>query len=401
MTDFSKLLSRRAREIEEPAIIRMSRAARELQDQGKDIVGLTIGEPDFDTPEHIQKAGAQAIADGYTHYSPMPGMPELRAAVAEKLRTENGLDYGANEVVITNGAKQALTNAIFALIDRGDEAILVAPYWAAYAATVDTADGVNIVLPTMAENDFKISPDELETAITPKTKLFLLNSPCNPSGAVYSRPELEALADVVRRHPRITVISDEIYEYITFGAEHVSFASLEGMRERVITVNGFSKGYAMTGWRLGYLAAPGPLATACAKMQGMFTAGANQFVQIAGVEAIEDDRSATFEMTRSYEQRRDFVVEKLSATPELKVSAPEGTFYIFPDVSAYFGKSAGNHRVNTSEELCMWLLNEHGLAVVPGESFGDEKCLRISFAASQEDLEEGLARLTKAFAQLS
>lgn len=401
MTDFSKLLSRRALNVEEPAIIRMAQAARELKAAGKDVISLTIGEPDFDTPEFIQEAATKAMADGFTHYSPMPGMPQLRNAVAEKLRNDNGLDYTADEIVISNGAKQSLSNAIFALIDKDDEAILAAPYWGAYAATVDAADGKIVVLPTSAENDFKISAEQLEAVITPRSKLFFLNSPGNPSGAVYSRSELEALAKVVRRHPRLFVISDEIYEYIIFGEPHVSIASLEGMRDRVITVNGFSKGFAMTGWRLGYLAAPSQLATACAKMQGMFTAGANQFVQIAGIEALKSGREASKRMSESYRKRRDIVLPKLKDIPNLKVSEPQGSFYAFPDVSTYFGKSAGNHRVNSSDELCSWLLDEHLLALVPGESFGDGNCLRISFAASEQELEEGLDRLAKALGQLS
>ena len=400
MTDFSKFLSRRALEIEEPAIIRMSRAAREMKEAGADVVGLTIGEPDFDTPMHIQEAASKAMAEGFTHYSPMPGMLELRQAVAEKLRDENGLGYSASEIVICNGAKQALTNAIFALINAGDEAILIAPYWAAYSATVEMADGTCVVLPTSAEAGFKISPDALDKAITPNTKLFFLNSPCNPSGAVYSRDELEGLAAVIRKHPHVMVLSDEIYEYITFGEPHISFASLDGMAERVITVNGFSKGFAMTGWRLGYLAASGELAVACARMQGMFTAGANPFVQLAGCAALAAGREDCQRMTASYEKRCGLVLRRLNAIPDLKVSAPQGTFYIFPDVSTYFGKTAGNQRINSAEEMCMWLLREHGLAVVPGESFGDGNCLRISFAASEADLEDGLSRFASALALL-
>jgi aspartate aminotransferase len=401
MTDFSKILSRRALDIEEPAIIRMARAAREMKEAGADIVSLTIGEPDFDTPMHIQEAASKAMADGFTHYSPMPGLQDLRQAISEKLRDENGLTYSANEIVICNGAKQALTNAIFALINKGDEAILIAPYWAAYAATVEMADGTCVVLPTSPETDFKISAEELDKAINPNTKILMLNSPCNPSGAVYSRAELEALAAIVRKHPHIIVISDEIYEYVMFGAKHVSIASLDGMADRVVTVNGFSKGFAMTGWRLGYLAASGELAIACARMQGMFTAGANPFVQMAGRAALLGGRDDCKRMTASYAKRRELVLARLATIADLKVRPPQGSFYIFPDVSAYFGRAAGNQRITSAEEMCMWLLRDHGLAVVPGESFGDGNCIRISFAASEADLEDGLGRLTGALALLA
>ncbi len=401
MTDFSKLLSRRARDIEEPAIIRMAQKARDMREAGHDVVSLTIGEPDFDTPMHIQEAAAAAMASGNTHYSPMPGRLELRKALSEKLKSENNLDYGTDEIVICNGAKQALTNAFFALIDDEDEAVLIAPYWGAYAATVDAAGGKPIVVTTTAEEGFKVSPQALSDALSARTKFILLNSPCNPSGAVYTREELQALSDVVLAHPHVMVIADEIYEYITYGQEHVSIGSLAGMRERVLTINGFSKGFAMTGWRLGYVAAPREIASACARMQGMFTAGANPFVQLAGVEALKAGREDCERMTASYARRRDIVVRGLQTIPGINVRAPDGTFYIFPEVSTYLGTSVGNRKIETADDLCMWLLEDHGVALVPGGTFGAETCIRISFAASEEDIEEGMKRLAKALALLN
>lgn len=400
MSDAAGLLAKRAQKFEDSVIIQMTVRARELRAEGRDVVALTIGEPDFDTPEFIKQAATDAMAQGYTHYAPMNGMLPLREALAEKLKQENGLDYGANEIVVTNGAKQAITNACFALLDDDDEVIMPTPFWVAYESIAEMAGGKSVVVRTSAEDGFKIRPEVLEAAITDRTKLFIFSNPCNPSGAVYSREELEGLAEVLRRHPGIVVMADEIYEYIVFDKPHVSFGALEGMRDRTVTINGFSKGFAMTGWRLGYVAAAAPIARACSKIQGALTAGGNAFVQMAGVKALEADRRECQEMARSYHERRDLIAGLLADIPGVNVSPPDGTFYIFPDVSAHLGKTAGNHRVETVDEMCMWLLEEHNVAVVPGGSFGDPDCIRMSFACSEEDIRKGCARLREAFALL-
>ena len=400
MSDVSRLLAKRTHKFEDSVIIQMTVRARELRAEGRDVVALTIGEPDFDTPEFIKQAATDAMDQGFTHYAPMNGMLQLREALAAKLKSENGLDYGANEIVVTNGAKQAITNACFALLDDDDEVIMPTPFWVAYESIAEMAGGKSVVVRTGAEDGFKIRPEVLEAAITDRTKLFIFSNPCNPSGAVYSRDELEALAEVFRRHPNIVIMADEIYEYIVFDKPHVSFGALDGMRDRTVTINGFSKGFAMTGWRLGYVAASAPIARACSKIQGALTAGGNAFVQMAGVTALEADRTECQEMTHSYHQRRDLIAGLLSDIPGVNVSPPDGTFYIFPDVSAHLGKAAGNHRVETVEELCMWLLEEHNVAVVPGGSFGDPDCLRMSFACSDDDIRKGCSRLKEAFALL-
>ncbi len=379
----------------------MAQRARDLKAQGRDVVSLTIGEPDFDTPQFIKQAATDAMEDGFTHYSPMPGMPQLREALSAKLKAENGLDYGTDEIVITNGAKQALTNAAFALLDAGDEVILPTPFWVAYEGISAIAGGKPVIIHTTSADGFKMTPAALEAAITERTKLLIFSNPCNPSGAVYTKDELEALAAVVRKHPRMMVMSDEIYEYIIFDKPHVSFGALEGMRDRTITINGFSKGYAMTGWRLGFLAAAAPVAKACAKVQGTFTAGANAFVQMAGVAALEETRDECLKMTASYHSRRDLIAKLLADIPGVSVRPPDGTFYIFPDISAHLGKTAGNHRIETVEDLCMWLLEEHDVATVPGGAFGDSDCLRMSFACSEEDIEKGIARMRQALGLLS
>lgn len=401
MTDFDQILSKSTRGVEDSIIIKMAQRARDLKAQGRDVVSLTIGEPDFDTPQFIKQAATDAMADGFTHYSPMPGMVPLREALSAKLKAENGLAYGSDEIVVTNGAKQAITNAAFALLDAGDEVIMPTPFWVAYEGISVMAGGKPVIVKTTSKDGFKMTPAALEAAVTERTKLLIFSNPCNPSGAVYTRDELEALAEIVRKHPRMMVMSDEIYEYIIFDKPHVSFAALEGMRERTITINGFSKGFAMTGWRLGFLAAAAPVAKACAKVQGTFTAGANAFVQMAGVTALEESREECRKMTASYHKRRDLIAALLADIPGVSVRPPDGTFYIFPDVSAHLGKTAGNHRVETVEDLCLWLLEEHDVATVPGGAFGDADCLRMSFACSEDDIEKGVGRLREALSLLS
>ena len=398
--DATKLLSARTSAVEEAAIIRMAQKARDLKAKGHDVVSLTLGEPDFDTPAFIQAAATQAMAQGFTHYAPVQGVPELRAALSEKLARENGLHYSAEEIAISNGAKQAITNAVYALIDEGDEVILLSPFWVAYEGIVRMAGGVPVQLHAGADEGFKVPASRIAAAITLKTKLIMLNSPNNPTGAVFTKAELEAIAAVVAQHPRLMLLSDEIYEYILFEGEMTSFGSLPGMRERTITINGFSKAYAMTGWRLGYAAAPLPVAKAMAKVQSTFTAGANAFVQRAAIAALKEGQTDATAMRESYRKRRDLIIGALKAIPGVRIENPPGTFYAFPDVSAFLGKRAGNHTLGTVDELCDWLLDTHGLACVPGSAFGDPNCLRLSFASSQADIIKGTDRLARALIDL-
>lgn len=399
--DISSLLARRASQSDEGAIVRMSQRARELRAKGQDIASLTIGEPDFDTPAHIQTAAAEAMRKGLTHYSPVAGILELRQVLAKKLREENGIDYAANEIVIANGAKQAIANAVLALVEPGDEVILLSPYWVSYEITVRLAGGVPIILKAGVDEDFKAPPARIAAALTERTKLLILNSPSNPTGAVWSKAELEALAEVVKSHPRLMVLSDEIYEYILFDGTMTSFASLPGMRERSITVNGFSKSFAMTGWRLGYSAGPAPLAVAMARLQSGLTAGANSFVQHAALTALSAPRDDVEKMRARYEIRRDMVVKSLTAIPRLRLAPIPATFYAFPDVGAFLGRKAGNHVMDSVDTLCDWLLEEHGVATVPGSAFGDPSCIRLSFATGEAELEKALTRFAAGLSRLS
>ncbi len=387
--------------VREAAILRMSRKARELRAAGADVVVLTIGEPDFDTPEHIRRAAARAMDEGWTHYAPIPGLPELRKAIAGKLRRENGLDHEADEIVVTNGAKQAITNAIFSLVAEGDEVLLPAPYWVAYEGVVRLAGGSPVVLPASFACGWRVSPAQVAAALTPRSKLIIINSPCNPSGAVLSNNDLRALANIVRGHPRLMVLSDEIYEYIVFdGRKAPSIGAVAGMKPRTVTVNGFSKGFAMTGWRLGYAAAPAPVARAMQKMQGALTAGAAAFSQRAAIAALEGPRGAVEEMRATYEARRDMVIDRLRKMPGLRVLAPQGTFYAFPDASAAVTAARERGIAQDDASLCDWLLERHHLALVPGSAFGAQGALRISFATSEAELVRGLERLHAALEEI-
>ncbi len=396
MTNFdsSLLLSPRATSADEGAIIRMSQRTRELRAKGADIVSLTIGEPDFDTPLNIRDAAKTAMDNGFTHYSPVAGIPELREAIAEKLRLENGLDYAPAQIIVANGTKQAINNAILSLIGPGDEVIILAPYWVSYEASVKLAQGTPVVIKADVNEGYKVPASRIAAALTPATKLLILNSPCNPTGAVWSREELEALAKLVRAHPKLMVLADEIYEYILFEGEMVSFGSLPGMVGRTITLNGFSKGFAMTGWRLGYAAAPLPIAQAMGRMQSIVTAGANQFVQRAALAALKGSRADVEDMRAQYQKRRDLVLAGLRSIAGVKIGDIPGTFYAFPDVSAYLGKKSGNHVMKTTAQLCDWLLEYHGVALVPGSAFGCEGSVRLSFAAREADLNTALQRIT-------
>jgi aspartate aminotransferase len=398
--DPASLLTTRSATADEGAIIRMAQKSRELKAKGHDVVSLTVGEPDFDTPGNIQHAATAAMAAGFTHYSPVAGIPELRAAVARKLEAENGLAYAASEIVMTNGAKQAIANAILSLIESGDEVIMLAPFWVSYEITVRFAGGTPVVLPASVDENYKVPAARVAAAVTPRTKLLILNSPCNPTGAVWTHAELEAIAAVVRGHPRMMVLSDEIYEYILFDGEMCSIGALPHMLERTITVNGFSKGFAMTGWRLGYAAAAEPIAKAMIRMQSTITTGANQFVQRAAIAALEGPRHAVEAMRLRYKARRDMVLAGLRSIPGVRIAPIPATFYAFPDVSALLGRKAGNHVLDSAERLCDWLLEEHGVATVPGSAFGAPGSIRLSFAASEADIEKALARLARALNSL-
>jgi aspartate aminotransferase len=403
MTQFdpSAQLVSRSQATDEGPIIRMSQRARELRAKGADVVSLTLGEPDFDTPDNIQAAATEAMKAGHTHYSPVMGLPELRSALARKFKAENGLDYGPNEICVANGAKQAIANAVLSLIETGDEVVMLAPFWVSYEITVRFAGGTPVVLPAGIEENYKVPVSRIAAAITPRTKLIMLNSPSNPTGAVWTRTELEDLAALVKSHPRLMVLSDEIYEYILFGGEMVSIGALPGMKDRTITVNGFSKGFAMTGWRLGYAAAPEPIAKAMGRMQSAISAGANSFVQRAAIAALEGPRDAVERMRQRYQQRRDMVLAGLRAIPGVRIGDIPATFYAFPDVSALLGRKAGNHVIDSSETLCDWLLEDYAVATVPGSAFGAPGSIRLSFACSEADIEKAIARMQKAFASLA
>jgi aspartate aminotransferase len=399
--DAATMLSTRGASADEGAIIRMSQRTRELRAKGRDVVALTLGEPDFDTPKNIRDAAARAMDQGHTHYAPVAGILELREAIARKLQSENGLTYQASNIVLANGVKQAINNAILSIVGPGDEVIIPAPFWLSYEASVRFAGGTPVILPATVAEGYKVPAARIAAALTERSKLLIINSPSNPSGAVWSRAELQAVAEIVANHPRLMVMSDEIYEYILFDGEVTSFGTLPGMLERTITLNGFSKGFAMTGWRLGYAAAPEPIAKAMASMQSIISAGANAFVQHAAIEALNGPRNDMLLMRETYRHRRDNVLAALSTMKGARIGAIPATFYAFPDVSGALGKRAGNHVVNTTEELCDWLLEEHGVATVPGSAFGAPHSIRLSFATSDANLTKALARLEAAFASLT
>jgi aspartate aminotransferase len=384
----------------EPETLKMAKLGRELRAKGIDVIDLSLGEPDFDTPEHIKEAGIKAIKDNWSHYTPVSGFLDLREAICTKLKRDNNLDYKPENIVVSTGAKQSLANAILALVDEDDEVIIPTPYWVTYSELVKIARGKVVEMKTSAKSGFKITPEELEEAITDNSKVFLFSSPCNPSGTVYSKDELEGLVNVFRRHPGITIISDEIYEYINFVGEHESIAQFEDIKDRVVIVNGLSKGFAMTGWRLGYIAANADIAKACEKLQGQFTSGTCSITQKAAVVALTTDLRPTAEMVKEFTRRRQRVLELVKEIPGIECPEPDGAFYIFPVVSAYYGKSDGKTVINTSGDLCMYLLNTANVSSVMGEAFGDPDCVRFSFANSLPKIEEAWARIKKALAAL-
>ncbi len=386
-------LTQRVTTMQEAATLKMARLGRELRATGVDVISLAVGEPDFDTPDFIKDAATRALADGHTKYTPVPGIAPLREAIAEKFRTENDLHYDPEQIVVSTGAKQSLMNVCLALLEEGDEAIFLAPYWVSYFEMARFAGATPVVVSAGIEQDYKVSAAELEAAITPRTRMIMINSPCNPTGSMYTRRELEALANVVLAHEDLYVVSDEIYEYITFGEPHVSIGSFEGMAERVITVNGFSKGFAMTGWRLGYLGAPAWISAAAAKIQGQFTSGANSFAQHAAVESLRADRGPSRDMCAAYQRRRDLLCTLLGDISGVQSNRPAGAFYVFPNVTEFYGRRFGDRVVKGSVDLCELLLSEAHVALVPGAAFGDDRSIRFSGAAADDVLTEGVRRV--------
>ncbi|BBM68411.1 pyridoxal phosphate-dependent aminotransferase [Rhodothermus marinus] len=387
--------------VQPSATLAMTARAKQLRREGKPVISLSAGEPDFDTPAPIAEAAIQAIREGFTHYTENAGMLELREAICRKLAEENGLTYEPDQILCTNGAKQAVAMAIEVLCRPEDEVLIPAPYWVSYPEMVRLAGATPVILPTSVETGYRLTPEQLEAAITERTRLLILCSPSNPTGTVYAPEELEALADVLRRHEHVYVLSDEIYEYILFDARHVSFASLPGMKERTITVNGFSKGFAMTGWRLGYLAAERPIVKAAAKVQSQFTSAPCSISQKAGLAALQMDKGPIREMVAAFRQRRDFMLERLQAIDGITCPKPEGAFYLFPQVSAFYGRRTPDGRTITdSESLCLYLLEQCHVALVPGQAFGDPNGVRISYAASMENLAEAMRRIEAGLAAL-
>jgi aspartate aminotransferase len=391
----------RLHQINDPQTIAMAKLSRELAAQGHDIISLSLGEPDFQTPEHIKLAAIEAIQKGLTFYTPVAGTPQLREAICYKLKRDNNLDYTPDQIVVSTGAKHALMNVVMATINPGDEVIIPTPYWVSYSEMVKLMGGIPVFIHADVSQDYKINAAQLQNAITPRTKLFMFSSPCNPSGSVYTQQELEQLASVLSSHPQILVVSDEIYEYINFSGKHFSIASFETMKNRVVVVNGMSKGFAMTGWRIGYIAAPKIIATACEKIQGQYTSGTNSIAQYASAVALQSSLEETEKMSAMYKQRRDLVVSALNQIPGLKCNIPQGAFYAFPDVSAYFGKTYQNQAIHTATDLCMYLLHHAHVSMVTGEAFGAPNCVRISFATSTQKLTEAMNRITNAFKQLN
>ncbi len=397
--EYSRLIS----SMEESATLGIARRVRELKAEGKNIVGLTLGEPDFDTPTHIREAAKKALDDGYTHYPPVDGLPELKEAIVEKFKRDNGLTYSPKQVFVSTGAKQSLYNVVLALLNPGDEVVIPAPYWVSYDAMVYLAQATAKYIPTDTASNYKITTEQLEEALTPQSKLLFFNTPSNPTGSMYTQAELQALVAVMEKYPNLYILSDEIYEYITYGTHHISLGSFESIFDRVITVNGFSKGFAMTGWRLGYIAsADSQLIKLCGNLQGQSTSGANAFAQKGAVAALTEDLTPTYEMRDAFLQRRDMVYEKLKHIEGVMAPLPEGAFYFYPDFSAFLGKTAPNGNVISSiDDFCLYLIEEEGLAMVTGSAFGTQTHARISYAYSTAILEDALDRLAKGIAKLS
>jgi aspartate aminotransferase len=394
-------LASRLTKFNEPETLKMAKLARELRAEGKDVVGLSLGEPDFDTPNHIKEALVAAVHNNYSHYPPVAGYPELRAAICEKLLRDNQLSYLPEHTLVSTGAKQSIANLVFATVEEGDDVIIPTPYWVSYSEVVRMAGANPIMVRTSLESKFKISPAQLEAAITPRTRLFMFSSPNNPTGTVYSKDELAGLADVFRKHPQIWIMSDEIYEYTNYVGKHESIAQFADIKDRVIIVNGLSKGYAMTGYRLGYIACSNTdLVKACDKLQGQFTSGANAVTQQGAVAALTGDMQPTADMVKEFAERRKMVMALLADIPNIRIDEPAGAFYVFPDVSYYFGKKDGETVIPDADALCMYLLQKAHVSTVTGGAFGEPNCIRISYAASREDIKKGFTRIKDALLAL-
>lgn len=387
--------------LSESATIAMAKMARELKAKGIDVISLSLGEPDFDTPEPLKQAGIDAINANDTHYTPVAGTVKVREAISKKFKRDNGLDYAPDQIVVSNGAKQSIANVVLSLVNPGDEVILPAPYWVSYAEIVKLAKGVPVVLPTSIEDDYKIKPEALASAINEKTRMVIYSSPCNPSGSVFTLEETEAIAEVLLKHDNIITISDEIYELINFTPKHASLAGIPGMMERVVTVNGVSKGFAMTGWRLGYIGAPKWIATACNKIQGQITSAPCSIAQAAAAEAVDSDPSIANEMLEAFLRRRNQMLNDLTGIPGIKLNKPMGAFYLFPDISGLFGKSFNGKTLNNSNDVAMFLIEEAHVATVSGSAFGTPECIRLSYAASDEILSESARRIREAVNKLA
>lgn len=395
-----EIISDRVNRLSESATIAMARKARELKSQGIDIISLSLGEPDFNTPDFIKDSGKDGIDKNFSKYMPVNGYQDLREAISNKFKRDNGINYSSDQIVVSTGAKQSIANVVLSLINPGDEVIVPAPYWVSYAEIIKMAEGVPVFIDTSIKNDFKISPLELQDAITNKTKMMIYSSPCNPSGSVYSKEELRSLADVLVNYPSITVLSDEIYEHINFTGSYFSIAAFPDMYNQVVTINGVSKSFAMTGWRLGYIGAPLHIAQACTKIQGQFTSGTSSISQRAAIAAVSADPSVIRSMRDAFLSRRDFILEKLNKIKGININQPQGAFYVFPDVSAFFNKSYENFTVNNSDQLAMYILETAKVAVVTGNAFGSPNCIRISYASSVEKLKEAMDRIATALNNL-
>ncbi len=396
----SSLLSRRIQRMEESATIKMAQQARDLAAKGFDVIDLSLGEPDFDTPQHIKDAAKKALDEGFTKYTPVPGLVELRKAIQTKFKRDNNLDFDIGQIIVSNGAKQSIANVILSLVDEGDEVVILSPYWVSYAELVKLAEGTPVLVYAGIEQNYKVTAQQVEAAITDRTKILLFSSPCNPTGSVYSHDELKAIADVVARHEQITIVADEIYEYINFVGKHVSIGAFEQVKDRTVTVNGFSKGFSMTGWRLGYLGAPKWIADACNKMQGQITSGATAFGQKAAAYALLSDMKPTQEMREAFERRRDLVVEITSQVSGFQVNRPEGAFYLFPDISNFFGKSDGDTLIRNADDFAEYILHSAHVAIVSGSAFGADNCVRFSYATSEEKLRKAIERIAMACSRL-
>ncbi|HEY9082699.1 MAG TPA: pyridoxal phosphate-dependent aminotransferase [Vicingaceae bacterium] len=396
----NKTLSNRINNLSESQTLAMTRLSRELQAEGKDVISLSIGEPDFDTPQLIKDAAKKAIDENYTHYTPVPGYPELRKAAANKLKRDNNLDYSFEQIVVSTGAKHSLTNLALSILNPGDEVVLLAPYWVSYIEMIKIAEATPVIVNTTIETDFKITIDQLKNAITPKTRMIWFSSPCNPSGSVYTKEELFAIAELVKNYPDIIIVSDEIYEHINFVGKHESIAQFDFIKDQVVVVNGVSKGFAMTGWRIGFIAAPKWVADACTKMQGQFTSGTCSIAQKAAQAALEADTSIVNDMVAAFQKRKELVYDLMKDIPGIKMNQPKGAFYFFPDVSSYFGKSYNGEVIKDATDLCMFLLNKGLVALVSGDAFGNPECLRISYATSEEVLKESINRIKNTLALL-